>query len=119
MSHDSSSIFAGERRGYIFAAVAVGVGIFGYFAYKTIKKSQSTVIKVDASALDKADETLIDDMFQIAAFNFGKLLNSGKASNQVAMTAYSLFKQQKDGDADEFDRNKEVTKPERYQAWDQ
>ena len=44
-------------------------------------------------------------------------MKEGKANNQVAMTLYSLFKQQKDGDADEFERNKQNTKPERYAVW--
>ena len=33
------------------------------------------------------------------------------------MTLYSLFKQIKDGNADEFMKNKEVSKPEQYAVW--
>ena len=33
------------------------------------------------------------------------------------MTLYSLYKQYKDGNADEFEKNKAATKPERYAVW--
>ena len=35
----------------------------------------------------------------------------------MAATLYSLYKQQHDGNADEFEKNKEKTKPERYAVW--
>jgi ankyrin repeat protein len=39
------------------------------------------------------------------------------ATHQQASTAYSLYKQIKEGDADEFARNKENTPPEKYNVW--
>ena len=75
------------------------------------------MIHVDPKALENTRDSLIDEMFYMAATAFNKIMGEGKANEQVAMTLYSLFKQQKDGDADEFERNKETTKPERYAAW--
>ena len=60
---------------------------------------------------------LIENLFLLAQQAFDNIMKEGKANNQVAMTLYSLFKQQKDGDADEFERNKQITKPERYAVW--
>ena len=89
----------------------------GFVIYRSIKSRRSRVIQIDAKSLDKTNETLIDEMFLVAANAFNKILQEGKANEQVAMTLYSLFKQQKEGDADEFANNKEKTKPERYAAW--
>ena len=55
-------------------ALAAGLSVLSYLAYKAVKANRLKVIPVDASVLDKADEQLIDDMFQIAAFNFNKVL---------------------------------------------
>jgi acyl-CoA-binding protein len=44
-------------------------------------------------------------------------LQGKKATVKQASTAYSLYKQIKEGDADEFANNKTSTPPEKYNVW--
>ena len=62
MSQDSSTPLF-ERRGFVYMALAAGLSVLSYLAYKAVKANRLKVIPVDASVLDKADEQLIDDMF--------------------------------------------------------
>ena len=110
-----------QNKALVVTASAIGIGLLGYCAYNFIKRrkiASLTVIKVDSTPLDAVkDVRLIENLFLLAQQAFDNIMKEGKANNQVAMTLYSLFKQQKDGDADEFERNKQTTKPERYAVW--
>ena len=44
-------------------------------------------------------------------------MKDGKANEQVAMTLYSLWKQYHEGNADEFEDNKQKTDAIKYAAW--
>jgi len=44
-------------------------------------------------------------------------LQGKKATVKQASTAYSLYKQIKEGDADEFANNETSTPPEKYNVW--
>lgn len=100
---------------------AVGLSLVGYAVYKVIKNRKIdslTVIKVDTKLIDHVTDTkLLENLFTLAGQAFDNIMKEGKANEQVAMTLYSLFKQNKDGDADEFEKNKQNTKPERYAVW--
>lgn len=63
------------------------------------------------------DERLLENMYQLAKQAFEGVMRDNKANEQVAATLYSLFKQAQEGNADEFDKNKLNTKPERYAVW--
>ncbi len=103
----------------LLSVAAVGVGLF--VVYKFIKNrtiSQLKVLQVDTKAIDHVTNMkLLDPLFILAGQAFDNIMKDGKANEQVALTLYSLFKQNKDGDADEFERNKIDTKPERYAVW--
>jgi len=76
------------------------------------------VIHVDIAAFDKiTDEKLVENLYLLAQQAFENIMRDKKANEQVAATLYSLFKQIRDGNADEFEKNKENTKPERYAVW--
>lgn len=80
--------------------------------------SSVKVIRVDTAPLDKiTNEGLLNNLFMLAQQAFDSLMKDGKANNLQAATLYSLFKQHKDGDADEFEKNKQTTTPERYNVW--
>lgn len=103
----------------ILSVAAVGVGLF--VVYKFLKNrtiSSLKVLQVDTKAIDHVTNMkLLDPLFTLAGQAFDNIMKDGKANEQVALTLYSLFKQNKDGDADEFERNKVDTKPERYAVW--
>ena len=87
------------------------------------------VIHVDTKPLDdvKVSERTLYDMYELAKQSFNKILNnmnskdSSKgglvASEEQAATLYSLHKQFVEGDADEFNKNKEVTAKYKYAVW--
>ena len=52
----------------------------------------------------------------MACESFSKALGKN-ATDQQGSTAYSLYKQIKEGDADEFENNKTNTVPVKYNAW--
>ena len=76
------------------------------------------VVEVDIEPLQHIkNEKLIYNLFLLAQQAFDNIMKDGKANHRQAATLYSLFKQYKDGDADEYERNKTTTKPERYSVW--
>ena len=114
-----NNLSGGQKTG--LAIAFLGVIAVGFYAVKTIKAkiSQSMkVIQVDTKLLDHvSNEKLLSNLFLLAAQAFDNLKKDGKASSQVALTLYSLYKQYNEGNADEFEDNKKKTKPERYAAW--
>ena len=111
-----------QNRAYI-AITVMAVGLISAGVYTIIKAKRATsleVIKVDTSMLKGIrDETLLNNLFIKACETFSKKLeaNDPKVTHQIASTCYSLYKQIKEGDADEFDRNKATTAPEKYHVW--
>ena len=93
----------------IVAAAAFGIGLVSYLSYKLYKRVTSlTVIQVDTTLLDNIkDEQMLQQLFLLAQESYGNMMKEGKASHRVAATLYSLFKQAKMGDAEEFEKNKE------------
>ena len=63
------------------------------------------------------NEKLVSNAFMLASQAFDNLLRDGKASEQVALTLYALFKQINSGNADEFEDNKTKTDPAKYAVW--
>ena len=75
------------------------------------------LIKVDTKMLDHVtDQTLLSQVFESAGLAFGNLVKDGKANESVRLTLYSLYKQAKEGNADEFEKNKNRD-PIKYAAW--
>ena len=114
-----NNLSGGQKTG--LAIAFLGVIAVGFYAVKTIKAKigqSMKVIQVDTKLLDHvSNEKLLSNLFLLAAQAFDNLMKDGKASNQVALTLYSLYKQYNEGNADEFEDNKKKTKPERYAAW--
>ena len=63
------------------------------------------------------DEVLIKNLFELAKQGFANAMADKKLTHEVASTCYSLYKQSHDGDADDFEENKEKTSEERYNVW--
>jgi hypothetical protein len=63
------------------------------------------------------NEALIHGLFVKACEEIQRYLWEKKLSERLASTAYSLYKQIKEGDADEFEKNKTTYAPEKYNMW--
>ena len=117
----SNKLSTNQRTAGGLILAAAGLTLMGYLVYNRYKKSVIdglVVLKVDSRLLDNVkNEQLITNLFLLSQQAFDNLIKDGKANEQVALTLYSLFKQQKDGNADEFEKNKTQTKPERYAVW--
>ena len=76
------------------------------------------VIKVNTAVLDRiTDEDLINSLFAISDQAFKNAIHDNKLTDEVKLTCYSLFKQIKQGDADENHRTKHETPTNKYNIW--
>jgi len=99
------------------AAAAIAYGVYWFFKYEKVKQARTIqVLVIKTTAIDNLSQDKVTDLFNQACEVFNKAL-SKNATNQQASTAYSLYKQIKEGDADEFDSNKTTTIPEKYNVW--
>ena len=107
-------------------ALIVGgsVMLAGFALYLFWKRSSSiAVVKVDTSKMDalfpsgKPASHLLLNLFEMACQSFGGLTADQKVSQQVAATLYALFKQTKEGDADDFENNEKRAPGPKYGVW--
>ena len=107
-----------ENFGKVVSGVLVAAGLLTvvYRLLKAKKQQRLQVLRPSTERLQNVqDERLIRNLFQMACsvFSGSKLdAHSDEALfEKQAMTLYSLYKQCKEGDADEFDGNKKKTDP--------
>ena len=109
---DNKFLFAG-------AACIAMAAIYYFKKIAALKHIQTMkVLTVDIKPLAHIkDEALIHGLFVKACEAFQRYLLGKKANHEHASTAYSLYKQIKEGDADEFEKNKTTCPPEKYNVW--
>ena len=114
-----------------FLVVAAGSLIFVYallyiigvvFQRQTMQLIQRVrgfkVLTVNTASLDWiTDEDLIENLFALPGQSFESAAQDKKLPDEVSLTLYSLFKQIKQGDADEYAKNKQNTPVVKYNVW--
>jgi ankyrin repeat protein len=105
----------------VFGAIVAFAAVGFFYLVKNEKKRQYThiqVLSLEIKTLEPLkNETLVLGLFTKACDVFQKHLHGKKATVRQASTAYSLYKQIKEGDADEFANNKTNTAAEKYNVW--
>ena len=99
-----------------FAKIAAGTLVciaMGAFLYRSYRQRALTVLAVDTALLTDIKGKLLTSLFQMSCEVFaGSSLEEPKDRGlfeRQASTLYSLFKQIKEGDADDFEQNRART----------
>ena len=115
-----------EGQKFLIVAICSTIFIYGLkiligvvFKRNSMQLRGYKVLTLSTALLDNiTDEKLIQNLFKIAMEAYeGAKLDKKEIPDDVSLTLKSLFKQIKEGDADETKRQKQKTDPDKYNIW--